>query len=171
MQTFDSSSDINKINEIEKLRKENEFLENELCRKKIIIQSLQWIPILDSNFRCGAYGEGFEYPQRKHVIKRNASMPMQTIQFKLNMNRFAPLDNSNSKENESNKWEKKAANNVKKQQLTKDRPRVSNIQTHDANDSNTKITSNFRSCKSRGSYKKQTSDKGDQKRKVHILGD
>ena len=40
MQIFNGSSDINKINEIEKPRKENEFLKNELCRKNIIIESL-----------------------------------------------------------------------------------------------------------------------------------
>ena len=119
------------------------------------------MPMLDSNFQ---YSEGFEHPQRKNVIKRSASMPI------LDMNKFAPLDNSNSKERESNKRGEKTASNAKKQRTTKVRPRVSNIQTRDANNKSTKIASNFRSGKPRDSEKKQTSDKEDQKRKVYILG-
>ena len=47
------------------------------------------------------------YPQRKHVIKRNSSMPIQTTLFKLDVNRFAHRDNSNSIEIESKKGEER----------------------------------------------------------------
>ena len=59
VQTSNENSDLVRVNEIEKLRRENEFL-RKLCRKNLIIESLQSTPILDSNFQ---YGEGFMYPQ------------------------------------------------------------------------------------------------------------
>ena len=168
MQTFTDSSDGNKSNEIDKLRKENEFLKNELCRKNLIIESLQSTPIMDSNLQ---YSEGFVYPQRKHVIRHNASIPIQTTPFKLDIKRFAPLNYSNSKESESNKREEKAANNAKKQQTTKAHPRTSIIQNRNSNNKNTKTTSESGFGKPRGNEKKQISDKGEKKRKVYILGD
>ena len=89
MQASNDNSDSNKINEIDKLRKENEFLRNELCRKNLIIESLQSTPIMDSNSQ---YSDGFVYPQGKHVIRHNASMPIQITPFKLDINRFAALN-------------------------------------------------------------------------------
>ena len=97
-------------------------------------------------------------------------MPMQTMPFKLDVNRSAPLefefDNSNSKESESNTQNGRTTNNVKNQQTTKAYPRASNIQTHGINKKNTKTASRGGLGKSRGNEKKQTADKSDQKRRV-----
>ena len=168
VQTFNENSDVIRINEIEKLRKENEFLKNELCRKNLIIESLQSTPILDSNFQ---YGEGFIYPQRKRVAKQHAAMPMQTTPFKLDMNRFAPLGKSNSTENELSTRDERTTNNVKNQQTTKACSSASNTHTQVMKNKNTKTTSKGGSGKSKGSEKKQTAHQSDQKRRVYILGD
>ena len=73
-------------------------------------------------------------------------------------------------ESELNRREEKAANNGKKQQTAKAHPRASNIQNQNSN-KKIKNTSKSGFGKSRDNEKKQISDKGDQKRKVYILGD
>ena len=168
VQTFNENSDFVRINEIEKLRRENEFLKNELCRKNFIIESLQSTPILDSNFQ---YGEGFIYPQRRHVAKQHASMPMQTTPFKLDMNRFAPLENSNSNDSMLSTCDEKTTSNVKHQQTSKACSRASNIHTQVVKNRNTKTTSKGDLGKSIGDEKKPTAHQSDQKRRVYILGD
>ena len=98
MQTFNGNLEIIKANEIEKLKKENEFLRNELCRKNLIIESLQSIPISNQILENR---ERLQYPRSKHTIKHNASLPIHRSPLKTDMNRFAPLDNSNSRESDS----------------------------------------------------------------------
>ena len=52
--------------DIDKLKRENEFLEKELHRKNLIIESLQATPLPDPNFQygegLGSFGEGFIFP-------------------------------------------------------------------------------------------------------------
>ena len=98
-------------------------------------------------------------------------MPIMTTPFKLDMNGFAPLDYSNSKESESKKREEKAVKNVKQHLSSKAHPRASSIQNRNSNNKKIKTTSKSGFSKSRNNEKKQISDKGDQKRKVYILGD
>ena len=98
MQTFNGNLEIIKAKEIEELKKENKFLRNELCRKNLIIDSLQSIP---TPYQILGNREGFQYPRSKHTIKHNASLPIQRSPLKIGVNRFAPLYNSNSRESDS----------------------------------------------------------------------
>ena len=127
MQICNGNLEIIKAREIEKLKKENEFLRNELCRKNLIIESLQSIPIPN---QIVENREGFQYPRRKHTIKHNASLPIQRFPLKTVMNRFAPLDNSNSRESDSylrDEVENNAVNKTRHLDTTKPRQRTSNI--------------------------------------------
>ena len=91
--------------------------------------------------------------------------------FKLDINRFAALKYSNSKESDLNKQEEKVGNNVKQQQTKKVHPRASNIHNRNYYNKNTKNTSKPGLSKSRGTENKQISGEGNQKRKIYILGD
>ena len=112
------------------------------------------------------------YPQRKHVAKQQASMPMQTTSFKIDMNRFAPLENSNSKDSELSTRDERTTNNVNNQQTTKACSRASIIiHPQVVKNKNTKTTSKGDLGISRGSEKKLAAHQSDQKRRVYILGD
>ena len=111
------------------------------------------------------------YPQRKHFANQQASMPMQTTPFKTDMNRYAPLENSNSEDSELSTRDERTTNNVKNQQTTKACSRASIIRTQVVKNKNTKTTSKGGLGKSRGSEKKLAAHQSDQKRRVYILGD
>eukprot|EP00112_Aurelia_sp_Birch-Aquarium-sp1_P025703 Seg87.3 transcript_id=Seg87.3/GoldUCD/mRNA.D3Y31 product="hypothetical protein" protein_id=Seg87.3/GoldUCD/D3Y31 len=82
--------------DIEKLKNENEFLKNELRRKNLIIESLQATPLPDPNLQygegLGSFGEGFIFPQRKHVARQHTATPWQPMLYNFD-NRFTPLNN------------------------------------------------------------------------------
>ena len=171
MQTFNGNLAISKDKEIEKLKKENEFLRNELCRKNLIIESLQSIPISNQILESR---EGFQYPRSKHTIKHHASLPIQRSPLKTDMNRFAPLDNSNSRERDSymrDEVENNANSKTRHLDITKPRQRTSNIHNRKAGHKNTKTTSSDRLSNSNGKGMKETSGEVVQNRRVYIIGD
>ena len=144
MQTFNGNLEITKAKEIEKLKKENEYLRNELCRKNLIIESLQSIPIPNQILENR---KGFQYPRSKHTIKHNASLPIQKSPLKTDMNRFTPLDNSNSRESDSymrDEVKNNADSKTRHLDTTKPRQGTSNIHIRKAGHKNTKRTSNGR---------------------------
>ena len=171
MQTFCGNLEIIKAKDFEKLKKENEFLRNELCRKSLMIESLQSIPIPNQILENK---EGFQFPRSKHTIKYNASLPIQRSPLKTDMNRFAPLDNSNSREKDSymrDEVENNADSKTRHLDTTKARQRTSYIHIRKAGHKNTKTISNGRFGNSNGKRMKETSGEVVQNRRVYIIGD
>ena len=171
MQTFSGNLEIIKAKDFEKLRKENELLRNELCRKSLMIESLQSIPIPNQILENK---EGFQFPRSKHTIKYNVSLPIQRSPLTTDINRFAPLDNSNSREKDSymrDEVENNADSKTRHLDTTKPRQRTSYIHIRKAGHKNPKTISNGRFGNSNGKRMKETSGKVVQNRRVYIIGD
>ena len=127
-----------------------------MCRKSLIIESLQSIPIPNQILENR---EGLQYPHSKHIFKHYASLPSQRSPLKTDMNRFAPLNNSNAKESESCMRDDEVENNASSKSrhldTTKPRNRTPNIHTRKAGHKN--IKSNGRFGNSKGRRIKETS--------------
>ena len=158
--------------DIDKLKKENEFLKKELHRENLIIESLQATPLPDPNFQYGegldSFGEGFIFPQRKHVARQRTSNPWQPMPFNFD-NRFTPLDNYVNRDVES---DYNAKESTHRGAHTKANHRgAANNNSYDAKSQNFENNASYSKAVKTGSAKKTNVARNSEKRKVYILGD
>ena len=158
--------------DIDKLKRENEFLKKELHRKNLIIESLQATPLPDPNFQygegLGSFGEGFIFPQRKHVARQQPLNPWQPLPFNFD-NRFAPLDNYVNRDIES---DYNAKESISRGAQTKANHRSAvNNNSADAKNQNSENNISYSKAMKTGSAKKTNAARKSEKRKVYILGD
>ena len=157
---------------MEKLKKENEFLKKELHRKNLIIESLQPTPLPDPNFQygegLGSFGEGFIFPQRKHVARQRTSNPWQPVPFNFD-NRFTPLDNYVNRDVESDYNAKESIN--RGAQTKANHRSAANNNSKDAKNQNCENNTSYSKAVKSGSAKKTNAARKSEKRKVYILGD
>ena len=158
--------------DIDKLKKENEFLKKELHRKNLIIESLQATPLPDPNFQYGegldSFGEGFIFPQGKHVARQRTSNPWQPMPFNFD-NRFTPLDNYVNRDVESDYNAKESSH---RGAHTKANHRsAANNNSNDSKSQNFENNASYSKAVKTGSAKKTNVARNSEKRKVYILGD
>ena len=165
-----SSSEVATKDDIEQLKKENEFLKNELRRKNLIIESLQATPLPDPKLQYGegldSFGEGFIFPQRKHVARQHIANPWLPKLYNFD-NRFTPLDNYVNRDLES---DFNANESVNKGAPTKANHRsAANNNPKEAKNQNSENT--YSKAVKTGTVKKTNTPRKSEKRKVYILGD